>query len=215
VTTAVVRAGTERRIVVALGFVVFAVARVSALASYPLRFDDSASYEHLRVGGLRLPMVPLVYSIVGSDGARMVAQVAVGIGCWCAAAWLIGRLAGGDVGLVAGGVVLLVGLAPSVVMWDSAILSESLSISLLVLTVGLWLNVRECPAMFPYAVWLSSSSLAGQPPAERYCSRWRSTSPGGSVVPTSRSTTRPRSPNAPESRRLTIRSTSPLTRSRS
>lgn len=139
-----VRAGTTRLAIAAFG--VFALARLAALTS-PLRFVDSATYMRPELGGFRLPMVPAFYWLAGSDEVRVLAQTLVAIGCWSAAAWLVGRRS-----LIAGGLVLLLGLTPAVTMWDSMILSESLSLSLLAAGVALWLNVKDRPELLPYAV---------------------------------------------------------------
>lgn len=120
----------------------FAVARVLLSWGSPIRFPDSSSYERLEAVGLRLWTVPTVYTAIPSDRLRVGFQVGAAVGCWAfAAAMTAGSMKNqwfGTAGLV---LVCAFGLTSQVMQWDSIILSESLSISLLVLLYGcaLWL----------------------------------------------------------------------------
>ncbi|BCB81648.1 hypothetical protein GCM10022251_16040 [Phytohabitans flavus] len=88
----------------------------------------------------RLWGVPLFYAIFPSDGARAVGQWAVGTVAWALLAWALWSCLRTLVArVVAGPAVLVVALLPQVANWDFAILSESLSISLGVLTLALML----------------------------------------------------------------------------
>lgn len=100
--------------------------------------------------------LPLFYALFGSDGARTVAQWAVGTLAWGWFAWELGsqlvtRLARyGTVGVIA-----LLALTPTVASWDLAILTESLSISLGVAALGLllhWLRTGRVAALAGLAV---------------------------------------------------------------
>lgn len=130
--------------------VAFAITRFATLKPVRL-FYDSPSYLRVELGGLRLPTVPAFYALLPGDGVRVLAQTGVAVGCWSLAAVLVGRMAGRfELAAVAG--VLLVGLSPSVLVWDSAILSESVATSLLVAGVTLWLSVGRSPRLYPWAV---------------------------------------------------------------
>lgn len=111
--------------------------------SYAHRADpalDRGSLVSLTGHAPRLWGVPLFYAILPNDQARAVAQWAVGTVAWALLAWalwsglrtLVARV-------LAVAAVLGVALLPQVANWDFAILSESLSISLGVLTLALML----------------------------------------------------------------------------
>jgi hypothetical protein len=93
----------------------------------------------------RLWGVPLFYAPLPNDAARAYGQWAVGTIAWCALAVVVWTLLRHPVARVlASGGVLALALTPQVGSWDFAILSESLSISLGVLTLALllrWLSV--------------------------------------------------------------------------
>lgn len=88
----------------------------------------------------RLWGVPLFYAIFPGDHARAVAQWALGTVAWALLAWALWTcLRGMAARCLAAAGVLLLGVLPQVTNWDFAILSESLSISLGVLTLALLL----------------------------------------------------------------------------
>jgi hypothetical protein len=88
----------------------------------------------------RLWGVPVFYAIFPNDQARAVAQWAVGTVAWALLAWALWACLRTLVArVVAAAAVLAIALLPQVVNWDFAILSESLSISLGVLTLALML----------------------------------------------------------------------------
>lgn len=104
----------------------------------PAVYPDSASYFRLRLwGGVRFPVVPLVYSVVGDHRAIVRVQAVTGAVAWVVAALVVAglvRRAGVRFALVVG--VLVLGLSAPVVTFDAAILSESVAVSLTVLTVA-------------------------------------------------------------------------------
>lgn len=119
---------------------------VAAFSVAPRRFPDSSTYDHLDwLGrGGRLWLVPAIYHVAASDGARVAVQLVVGVGAWVYAAWALGStLERPHVRVGAQAAVLLVGLARPVTSWDSIILSESLSLSLAVVMVSAWLLVQR------------------------------------------------------------------------
>jgi hypothetical protein len=86
----------------------------------------------------RLPLVPLVYELLGeSHGAISVAQALVGAACWALLLWELSYVPSrvARLGLMAA--VLWIACSTYVVNWYAALLSESLSISLLVLVIAL------------------------------------------------------------------------------
>lgn len=123
----------------------FATLRMSASVRAPSLFNDSPSYDQLSFLGHepRLWTVPLVYTLAPSNVLREGIQILVGIVAWSFLAVTVGgalrhhRMR--HVALVA---VLLLGLVPEIVLWDGAMLSESLSLSGLVILVGLLLRLR-------------------------------------------------------------------------
>jgi hypothetical protein len=111
--------------------------------SYAHRGDpdfDRGSLVSLTGHAPRLWGVPLFYAIFPNDQARAVAQWAVGTVAWALLAYALWACLRTLVArVVAAAAVLLVALLPQVANWDFAILSESLSISLGVLTLALML----------------------------------------------------------------------------
>jgi len=123
---------------------VFAVLRmVSVLGVRISTYPDSASYFDLRLWQpFRLWTTPLVYSFGFSRDHLVALQVVVAVVAWVSAAMLIARAFRSQVAQAAATVgVLVLGLTTQVSNFDSAILSESLTLSLTVVLVALALNV--------------------------------------------------------------------------
>ena len=104
--------------------------------------------------------LPLFYALFGSDGARTVAQWAVATVAWACFAWELGRhLRSHAARYATVAVVLGLALLHPVASWDLAILTESLSLSLGVLVLGLllrWLrtgSVLSIGGMTAVAIW--------------------------------------------------------------
>jgi hypothetical protein len=104
--------------------------------------------------------VPLFYAPFGSDGARTVAQWAVATVAWAFFAWEVGRHLRTQAARYATvAAILFLALLHAVVSWDLAILSESLSLSLGALVLGLllrWLrtgSVASLAGMTAAALW--------------------------------------------------------------
>ena len=118
--------------------VAYAGARTSVVAGLtPVRFPDSTGY--LTVDFLspeaRLWPVPLVFSLVRSDAARVGIHVLAGVAAWVLLARILSTRSRfpGTIRVL----VLIAGLAPQVVRYDLTILSESLAISAAVASVAL------------------------------------------------------------------------------
>ncbi|MFI7577263.1 hypothetical protein [Micromonospora sp. NPDC049497] len=159
---------------VLVGLVVaYVVARSSvALRVEPFRTYDSRSYLGLTDGpdptvtlsftgqAPRLWGAPLLYSLVGADEGRALLQALVGMLGWTAlvvALWITLR---SPVARVLAAVVLFgLALTPPAYVWDHTMISESLSINLGLLTVGLggiWWRTRSrvaAAAMTATAFW--------------------------------------------------------------
>ena len=124
-------------------FSAFAAVRIAAIADRPpARFPDTASYLVLDLShrGLRPWVVPLVYSLLSSDDARIAVQCAAAIVLWCALAYAVAcTLRCWPLKVAGAGAVLLVGASPQVTRWDLALLSESLALSLTAAVIATWL----------------------------------------------------------------------------
>jgi hypothetical protein len=130
---------------------------VSVLAVRVSTYPDSASYFDLRFWRpFRLWTVPLVYSLGLSRDHLVTLQVVVGVVAWMSAALLIARVYRSPIAqAVAIAGVLVLGLTTEVSNYDSAILSESLALSLTVVFLALGLNVvcrPSAPLMWAFAV---------------------------------------------------------------
>jgi len=128
-------------------------------ASYALRGDpllNHGALVSLTGGAPRLWGVPVFYAILPSDMARAVAQWALATLAWAVLAWVIWTLLRHPAAKVVGsGSILLLALLNQVGNWDFAILSESLTISLGVLVLGLLLRW-----MTTGSVWMLVATVA-------------------------------------------------------
>lgn len=124
----------------------FAVLRALSAARAPGIYPDSATYGHLDfLGGQeRLWAVPLIYTVLPANGAREAFQILLGIVAWSALALSV-RSSFSDrrVGLASMVAVLALGLLPQVTVWGADMLSESISLSLVVLLVALLLRLAR------------------------------------------------------------------------
>lgn len=129
------------------GLVVVRVLAVIGLRPY--LYVDSAEYDVVDLSGRsRRPWAtPLLYRLVPGDHRwEIVAQAVVGGIAWgvlalAVAAWFREP----RVRLVMVGLVVALGLTTSVTNWDTAILSESLALSLSALVVAAWLDLVRRP----------------------------------------------------------------------
>lgn len=131
----------------------YAVARASTVWGLDAaRFPDSVGYLSLDVLSpeARLWPVPLVYSLVRDDTARVAVHVVAGVLAWALLASVLSARSRFPGAVRA--VVLLAGLAPQVVRYDLTILSESLAISAAVATVALGVRAADRRAVDPLFV---------------------------------------------------------------
>lgn len=124
----------------------FVVLRIGLSIAQPGTDHDSPTYQWLNfLGGKpRLWTVPLLYNLVPANYGREVAQILVGLVSWSAMALSLAAILRDKwVKRGATTVVLALGLVPQVTMWDAAMLSESLDISLIVLLLALLLRLAN------------------------------------------------------------------------
>ena len=182
----------QERFELGLILVAFCVLRIIAATGHsPAHDPDSASYLQLNFLGqdLRLWTVPLLFSILPGDSARVTFQIALGVVSWSLLALSVWQ-AVQDRMCARGAAVLILclGLVPQVTGWDNLILSESISTSLLVATIAvammtsihptsrrigllvvvltLWVFCRQTNAIIflclvPFAVFLAATRLSG------------------------------------------------------
>jgi hypothetical protein len=134
---------------------VFAALRVAWGHGSPRVYPDSESYETLALTGVRLWTVPAIYELVPSDAGRVAFQVGFGVFAWVLTTVLLAHCMTTDTGkAVVTGAVSLLGITPHVTQWDSVILSESITVSLLVLLVALVAYVVRRRPGWPWMVAL-------------------------------------------------------------
>jgi hypothetical protein len=127
---------------------VAAMAVVPVIYSTPRFIYDSGSYlRKVSLTGERLPVVPVLYALLGRNPrAIVVFQATFGALCWSYLALITLRIARRPYCYVAFGGVLLISCSDYVTMWYPAILSDSVSLSLLVLllaSIASWLVERR------------------------------------------------------------------------
>lgn len=138
----------------------YAVARWwSTTGHSPARFPDSLGYHTVRFFGVneRLWAVPFVYSFMHSDPQRVMLQVMVGVVAWAYLAWVLAAVTRFHATAMV--VVFLVGLAPQVIRYDLAILSESLGISFSVFAIAASIHLTRSRSRLVGAAWLISVVL--------------------------------------------------------
>lgn len=136
----------------------YVAARVLLAGSVPVNdlHPDTASY-HIApsfTGAASRPwVVPLLYSIVDGRAATIVQAVIGGLAFVVLAVAIASTLRDWRVrtGLMA--IVLLLGLAPRTTVWDAALLTESLGISLTVLLIAVFVWLDRLPAWVPIVVF--------------------------------------------------------------
>lgn len=119
------------------------------------RYGDAAEYERIA----RLPVwslqfftehkpfgYPLFLLLLGRDQSAVVwAQLAISIGCWSFLAWVVARRMPRPAAPFAAGSILLLSSAWPVAQWDTLVLTESLTLSLLAALVALGILCLEQP----------------------------------------------------------------------
>lgn len=133
------------------------VVRSLASMSQPVaRFPDSAGYENLSLWGTvdRFWPVPLMYSLLQSDAARVVGHVVLGIAAWAWLASAVSRLSRWPkTSFVA---IMLIGLSPQVIRYDMAMLSESFGITFVIAAIAATMHVISRRTRTTLIVWMGT-----------------------------------------------------------
>jgi hypothetical protein len=129
--------------------------RAGGFSNIAVRVTDTPSYEETAghplwsvgfLGGTRPLTVPLLYKVVQSDDARIVAYVAISTACWLVLAAVVARsIRHPVVRPLAFATVLAFGLIRELTLWDGILLSESLTFALLALVLAGWLALVRRP----------------------------------------------------------------------
>jgi hypothetical protein len=128
---------------VAVGVVYVALRLILSSAHAAAVTADSTEYLNGLALRMRPPVLPFLYAVLGENVRRItVMQGAVGALCWLALAVVARQLVDSPRAKDAMSLaILLVGLCDAVARWDSAVLSESLSISLGALVLAFLVQV--------------------------------------------------------------------------
>jgi hypothetical protein len=118
----------------------FAAIRIWMLADVPVQvFPDTPTYSEVNFlgGATRLWTVPLIWMLVPGSSLDTWAQVLLGVAAWLTLAVALFRVvANRRLALIAFATVLLVGLCVQTMEWDRVLLSESISLTLLLLVIA-------------------------------------------------------------------------------
>lgn len=119
---------------------------LAVVGIHSYRYVDSIDYDTLDfTGRARRPWVtPLLYSLTDDDALRIVLQAAVGAACWAVLALQVAALVREQrVARVAGLAVLALSLTTSITNWDTAMLSESMALSMTALFLAALLHLAR------------------------------------------------------------------------
>jgi hypothetical protein len=150
--------------------VAYVAVRVLAFTGVDAReFQDTIDYRDVAaaplwsagfLAGKHPPTLPLLYKILGSGDLCLDGQVAISTACWLALATATASaIRHPRVRLAAFAAILCFSLSRDVVMWDSILLSESISLSLTAASVAAWLLVVRRPGPVPLALALGATTL--------------------------------------------------------
>ena len=107
-------------------------------------FPDSASY--LEMPTARMPVFPVVVSVIGQGPALVWFQCFVSLAAWCWLGWVVARAIGVLVG--AG-----IAVSAPIIMWNMIVLSESMSLSLLAGALAATVLLFRRWSWWRFAVW--------------------------------------------------------------
>lgn len=145
-------------LLVALG-VSMVVRAGAALGQTPQRYPDSAGYDSFSfLSRTDRPWpIPLIFSLAGSDTTRIIVHVVLGTLAWGALAWFVSRLIRWQRSAFV--ITLALGLSPQVIRYDVAMLSESLSITFVVMAIASTLYRLQSRSTGATAWWSVSLTL--------------------------------------------------------
>jgi len=134
---------------------VYALFRVGSFTNVPDRVTDTPSYEqvaHLALwdwrfyAGQRGFTVPLFYKIFQSSESRAVAQLVFSTLAWLVLAAVVARsIETGRLRPLVFAVVLGVSLTTEVILWDTLLVSESVTLALCALLAAAWIELVRTP----------------------------------------------------------------------
>lgn len=139
----------------------FLVLRVISERSTPLVYFDSGEYRHLHFFGGRRPFtVPMLFALVPSDALKIVEQAAISVAAWVTLALVVAAaLDDRRLRLASIATILALGLTTQVTNWDTAILSDSIAISLTVFLVAAWIAMYRSPSKWTVGGVLVTTTL--------------------------------------------------------
>ena len=135
--------------------VLYAGARFMVISGQPAtRFPDSIGFETLNFLGNndRLWSVPFFYALIDLEQNRLIMQVILGSCAWTFLAWVLSSISRFPRATMT--TVFVIGLAPQVVRFDAAILSESLGITFAVASVGATLLMTQSRQFIVRVSWI-------------------------------------------------------------
>lgn len=132
---------------------------IASIGQIAQRYPDSVGYESFSFLSRtdRAWPIPLVFSLAGSDTTRIVVHIVAGTLAWGALAWVLSQSLAWRRSAFA--VTLFLGLAPQVIRYDVAILSESLSITFVVMAIAATLYKLRTPTSVATMWWASSLTV--------------------------------------------------------
>jgi hypothetical protein len=134
---------------------VYVLLRVGSFTNIPDRVTDTPTYEHVAhfalwdwrfYTGERGFTIPLFYKIFQSSESRIVAQLVFSTLAWIVFAAVVTRTV--EVGWfrpVVFGVMLALSLTTEVILWDTLLLSESVTFALCALLIAAWILCVRAP----------------------------------------------------------------------
>lgn len=143
--------------------------RIGSFTNMPDRVTDTPSYESVAHhalwdwqfwAGARGFTVPLLFKVFESSEARAVAQLVLSIAAWLVLAAVVARLVNSSaLKPIAFALVLGVSLTTEVILWDTLLVSESLTLALSALLLAAWLMLLRSPRWCWVVVVLALSVL--------------------------------------------------------
>ena len=139
----------------------FLALRVISERSTPLVYFDSGEYRHIHLwGGRRPATIPLLFSLMPSDALRIVEQATISVAAWITLALVVASILDDRrLRLASIASFLALGLTTQITNWDTAILSDSISISLTVFLVAAWIAVYRSPTKWTVTGVLVATTL--------------------------------------------------------
>lgn len=139
----------------------FVALRVISERSTPLVYFDSGEFRHVHFFGGRRPFtVPMLFALAPSDALKILEQATISVAAWVTLALVVAAtLDDRRLRLASIATFLALGLTTQVTNWDTAILSDSIAISLTVFLVAAWVAVYRAPTKWTVAGVLVTTTL--------------------------------------------------------